>query len=98
MSRGVVLFGLSLFLAAFLNLVGGGGGGGGGKGGKKGLREKSLLICAHDSDKRGGVYVLYSTWHGMYSFVLIGLGWLDIIRLYVCDWRGGRCSQSIEVP
>lgn len=60
MSRGVVLFGLSLFLAAFLNLLGGGLGG---KGGKKGLREKSLLICAYDSDKRGGVYVLYSI-HG----------------------------------
>lgn len=35
----------------------------GGKGGKKGLREKSLLICAYDGDKRGGVYVLYSI-HG----------------------------------
>lgn len=56
MSQGVVLLGLSLFLAAFLNLLGGVGGGG--KGGKKGLKEKSLLICAYDGDKRRSVYVL----------------------------------------
>lgn len=59
MSRGVVLLGLSLFLAGFLNLPGGGG-----TGGKKGLREKSLLICAYDSDKRRGVYVCTFTLHG----------------------------------